>query len=138
MYEEAVRVDLRSLGDVPDHFKTQEMCKRVVKENPVLKYVPDRFTTQKMCDEAVSHGTSSLQYVPDYFVTQQQVKLWYNYDDYINELIKWYNVYQKRKAQKAQIKEELMPIAWHPSRWWNWCVPEDKKKGTENFFEKGP
>ena len=21
-----------------------------------------------------------------------------------------------------------MPIAWHPSRWWDWCVPEDKKK----------
>ena len=24
--------------------------------------------------------------------------------------------YQKRKAQKAKIKEELLPIAWHPDR----------------------
>ena len=27
-----------------------------------------------------------------------------------------------------------MPIAWHPSRWWDWCVPEDEKKEIENFF----
>ena len=20
-----------------------------------------------------------------------------------------------------------MPVAWHPT-WWNWCMPEDKKK----------
>ena len=27
-----------------------------------------------------------------------------------------------------------MPIAWHPSRWWDWCVPEDEKKEAEKFF----
>ena len=75
MYEEAVRVDLRSLGDVPDHFKTQEMCKRVVEESPVLKYVPDRFTTQKMCDKTVKDDPYTLQFVPDWFVTQQQLKV---------------------------------------------------------------
>ena len=32
------------------------------------------------------------------------------------------------KAQKASMKKELMPIAWHPSRWWNWCMSEDEKK----------
>ena len=36
--------------------------------------------------------------------------------------------YKKRKAQKAKIKEGLLPIAWHPSCWWDWCVPEDEKK----------
>ena len=25
-----------------------------------------------------------------------------------------------------------MPIAWHPSRWWDWRVSEDEKKETEN------
>ena len=24
-----------------------------------------------------------------------------------------------------------MPVAWHPDRWWNWCVPEDEKKELE-------
>ena len=53
---------------------------------------------------------------------------------YNNDLIEWHENYKKRKAQKASIKEELMPIAWHPSRYWNWCVPEDKKKETEKNF----
>ena len=38
-----------------------------------------------------------------------------------------------RPSQKAQIAKELMPIAWHLSRWWDWCVPENEKKVTENF-----
>ena len=49
-------------------------------------------------------------------------------------IIKWYEDYHKRKAQKAWIKEELMPIPWHPSRLWDWCVPEDKKRETEKIF----
>ena len=50
------------------------------------------------------------------------------------EINEWYEGHQKRKAQKAKIKDELMPIAWHPSRWWDWCVPKDEKKETENIF----
>ena len=47
---------------------------------------------------------------------------------------KWYDGYKKRKAQKASIKEDLMPIAWHPLRWWDWCVPEDEKGSVENLW----
>ena len=36
--------------------------------------------------------------------------------------------YQKRKAQKAKIKEKLLPITWHRSRCWDWCMSEDEKK----------
>ena len=25
-----------------------------------------------------------------------------------------------------------MPIAWHPSRWWDWCVLNDEKKRQKN------
>ena len=28
------------------------------------------------------------------------------------------------------ISKELMPIACHPKRWWNFCMPEDEKKET--------
>ena len=28
-----------------------------------------------------------------------------------------------------------MPIAWHSSRWWDWCVPEDEKKETEQSWK---
>ena len=83
-----------------------------------------------MCDKAVKDGTSSLQFVPDWFVTQQQMDVWYD-DDYWyhdHEIIKWYNGYKKPKAQKAKIKEELMPIAWHPDRVMGWCMSGDEKR----------
>ena len=62
--------------------------------------------------------------------------MWHDEDDYCNDLvlIEWYKKYEKRKAQKASIKKELMPIAWHPSKWWDWCVSEDEKKETETGF----
>ena len=73
-----------------------------------------------MCDKVVKDDPSSLQYVPDWFVTQQQIKIWHGDTYYCNDnrLIKWYDAYQKQ-AKKASIKEELMPIAWHPSRHWD-------------------
>ena len=60
---------------------------------------------------------------------------WYwDWDCNDNEINKWYEGHQKRKAQKAKIKDELMPIAWHPSRWWDWCVPNEEKEETEKLF----
>ena len=65
-------------------------------------------------------------------------KFWYYYDDYsVNDdgVIEWRNEedHQKLRAQKAQIKKELMPIAWNPSRYWDWCMPEDEKRDTEQL-----
>ena len=101
MCNEAVRREPLTLKFVPENLQTQEMCKRVVEENPrLLKYVPDRFKTKEICDKAVKEDRDSLQYVPDYFMTQQQLKLWCNNDDWYDddEIIEWYEGYQKRKA----------------------------------------
>ena len=51
-------------------------------------------------------------------MTQQQLKIWHDDVDYDDDdkLNKSYDGYQKRKAGKAKIKEELLPIAWHPDR----------------------
>ena len=70
-----------------------------------------------MYDDVVWGDAFSLQYVPDYFMTQQLIELWDDDDDCCNddEIIKWYDCYQKRKDQKAKIKEELLPITWHPN-----------------------
>ena len=38
------------------------------------------------------------------------------------------------KCFKKRISEELMPIAWHPKRWRDLCMPEDKKKEIELIF----
>ena len=29
-----------------------------------------------------------------------------------------------------------MSIACHPSRWWNWCMPEDEKSDAEKLWRK--
>ena len=43
-----------SLANVPDCFKTEDMCiKAVEKCTWLLKYVTDRFKTQEICNEAV-------------------------------------------------------------------------------------
>ena len=65
----------------------------------------------------------------DWFVTQEQLDIRFD-DDYwyhTDENIEWYKGYEKCKAQKAKIKEGLLPIAWHPDRMRDWCMSEDKK-----------
>ena len=100
---------------IPDHL-TQEMCNKEVDIEPCfLQLVPDRLKTQGMCDKTVHNKPWLLKYVPDWFVTWQQLKLW---DDHCIDdgYIEWYDGYKKQKAQKASIKKELIPNAWHPSR----------------------
>ena len=113
------------------------MCVRAVEKYPLyLSDVSNHFKTQDMCDNEVRRKPWSLKHVPNWFVTEGQIKLWHDDAYYCNdnEMIEWYHDYQKRKAQKAKIKDELMPIAWHPSRWWDWCVPEDEERETEKIF----
>ena len=56
---------------VPDRFKTQKMCIKVLEVDPwLLKDVPDHFKTQEMCDDAVWGDPFPLQFIPDWFVTQ--------------------------------------------------------------------
>ena len=42
----------------------------------------------------------------------------------------------KLKNEKHLKKEskELMPIAWHPQRWWNFCMKDNKQKEIEPIF----
>ena len=70
-----------------------------------------------MCDTAVKDNPYSLRFVPDWFVILQE--MWCEDFDDNDFLIRWRHAYQKRNVQKSKIKEELMLIAWRPSRWWN-------------------
>ena len=100
-----VEVYPSQLWNVPDHLKTQGMCEIAVRGKPwLLEYVPDHVETQEMCDSVVIEDLWLLRYVPHWFVTQQQVKLRDNH--FIDDgYIKWYDGYPKCKAQKAQIKK---------------------------------
>ena len=63
-----------------------------------LEYIPDDYKTQEMCKKAVEADPCLLKFVPVHLRTH------------------CFKVVKKRKAQKAKIKEELMRVAWHPSR----------------------
>ena len=133
-YDEAVARRYRPLLEMY-LIPIKEVLKKVDIEPPFLPLVSDHFKTREMCEKAVEKYLRLLKYVPHWFLTHQQIKIWHDNDDYCNddELIEWYQGYQKRKAQKAKIKKELLPIAWHPSRWWDWCFPEDEEKEKEKL-----
>ena len=118
-----------SLACVPDCFKTQEMCIKAVGTGSwQLCHVPDPFKAQGICDKAVKKCPFHWEYVSDLFVTQQQVKIWHDDSEYHDKdrLIEWYDDCKKSRALKMQ-------NAWHPSRWRNCCMSEDKKKETEKL-----
>ena len=52
----------------------------------------------------------------------------------IVRLLAWRSNFKKRKILQKKISEELMSIAWHPRRWWNFFMSEDEKKEIESIF----
>ena len=90
------------------------------------------------------NDSRTLLFVPDWFVTREEVGMCYDNskycddddddDDDENNFFKWYEGYKKRRDQKVSIKEELLPIARHPSRYWDCCMSEDKKQETEKLW----
>ena len=137
MCERAIEKYRQVIEFIPDYLKTQEACEKVAEKYPYnLAFIPDYFKTQEMCNEAVQKRQCLLEYIPDWFVTQHQIKIWHDDDGCYNDdkLIDRYNDYKKRRILKASIKEGLLPVAWHPSRYWDWCVSEDEKRGTDKLW----
>ena len=119
MCNEAMHENPTVLFLVPDHFKTEDMCNEALVVDPwSLKDIPGNLKIKEMCNKAVEDDPSSLQFVPDWFVTRQQLDIWFDNDCWYHDddSIEWYNGYKKRKAQKANIKEKLLPVTWHPDR----------------------
>lgn len=120
---------LYMLKHIPDRFKTQEMCNAVIERYLyMLKHVPENLKTQEMCDREVEDDPSMIEYIPDWFVTQDICKR----VGFESELL---DDYRQRKAEKVRIKNELLPLTWHPDRYWDWCMPEDEKQEISNLWE---
>ena len=117
--EKVVEINPWALIDVQKHLKTKDMCERVVEKTPcLLWFVPDCFKTKKICEKVVGERLGLLRDVSDWIITQQQLRIWcdnikYNHCN-DNELSKSYKRFQKRKAQKASIKGQILSIAWDP------------------------
>ena len=63
---------------IPDRYKTQEICERVVSEDPsLIVYCTDKYITQRLCDEAADDSLAALKLVPEWFVTSKMIKKLY-------------------------------------------------------------
>ena len=50
----------------PSYYKAQEVCDRVVSEDPFLiVYCPDKYITQRMCDKAIDDSLAALEFIPN-------------------------------------------------------------------------
>ena len=55
--------------------KTQEMCDRVVSEDPFLiVYCSDTYKTQRMCNQANDDSLAALKLILDWFVKSKMIK----------------------------------------------------------------
>ena len=60
---------------IPNQYKNQGRCERVVSEGPFLiVYCPDKYKTQWMRDEAVDDSLASLELIPYWFFTSKMIK----------------------------------------------------------------
>ena len=68
------------LRDVPDEFKTYDLCWEAVSDyGNALEYVPKELIDSQICIRAVDNGLS-LQYVPEEFITQSMCETSVGYD----------------------------------------------------------
>ena len=66
-------------------------------------------------------------YMLDYY-------LWEHKENYGKALTQDLFRYYHQKMFSKALREELIPITWHPDRYWDWCVPEDEKERIRSMF----
>ena len=66
-------MDYSWFKDMPDAFKTQEMCNRVVEIGAtwVFDFVPEEFRTRAVCVKAVERNIWFFNTIPDEFKTRE-------------------------------------------------------------------
>ena len=62
------------------------MCERAIEESPYnLEFIPDHFKTQEICDKEVRNDLRTLLFVPDWFVTREGVAMCYDNNKYCDD-----------------------------------------------------
>ena len=46
----------------------------------------------------------------------------------------WLGMVNSKTQSTLKRSQELIPIAWHPIGWWNFCMSEDEKKEKDSIF----
>ena len=115
-----------------------------------LKLVPDWFVTSKNIEKifTATYTDENILYFNEgpgdaifnsngrviLNIDLNNINLDNNFDEDDNDtiilirLLAWHIKFEKRKELEKELSEELMPLAWHPNRWWDWCMSKDEKK----------
>ena len=142
-----------SMRYVPDQYKIQPVCDIAVDDClAALKFVAEwlvkskmikRFFTTLYADENIlyfnenpSNTVFNCNGVGILNIDLNNMNLDntdYEEDDsdtinYSYQTLAWQIKFKKRKTLKEKISEELMPIAQHPKRWWDWCMSKNEKE----------
>ena len=133
--------------DKVDKYKTHEMWDKAVGFNLItLKFVSDWFVTKKCLKNLmIIYFLMMIYFFMIFFHDVDSNIITFLIDDMgfntkglhninldkndfddddprINShvrLMTWHNRFKK------EISKELIPVAWHPTRFWNWCVSQD-------------
>ena len=143
----------------PDKYITQKMCDEAADDFlPTINFVPDWFVTIKMIKKLFTalHADKNILYFDqdsanvvsncnEMGILDIDLKN-FNLDNDFDEddpgtiihveLLAWHIKFEKCKALKKELNEELVPVGYHPNRWWDTHTPmsEDEKKEIDPMF----
>ena len=105
------------LEDAPLKYKTKVIYNIAFRYfSNMMQYFPDSYKTHEMCNKAFEEHPSAVQNTPDWF----DRRLWYQW-----WLLGCSKSCNRRRKQRKEIKDELLLVACHLSRYWYWCIIED-------------
>ena len=157
MFDSVVSDNASSIVYCPDKYKTRKLCDKAVDDClAALKLVPDWFVTSEiiknlftdlyadentLClNESSGDAEFNCNGMGILNIDLNNIDLDNNFDEddpdtiIAIRLLAWYIKFEKLKELKKELSEELMLVAWHPSRWWDWCMSEDEKKEIDLMF----
>ena len=74
MRNSAVKKLLFAILHIPNQYKTQQMCDKLILEDPgMLQFIPYHYKTQEMCDKAVDYHLFTLESIPVCYKIQTNV-----------------------------------------------------------------
>ena len=144
----------------PDKYIDQKVCDEAVDDSlATLKLIPDWFVTSKMIKKLFTalYADENILYFDEDFdnvafncngmgildIDLNNINLDNTIDKddpdtiILIRLLACHIKFEKSKALKKIISEELMPVAWHSKKWLNFCMSENEKKEIELILTDG-
>ena len=104
---------------IPDKFMKMLYHEVLSEESAKIRCVPDEFKSQEMCNDVVFENPTLIKHVMDWFVTAEMLEKCKDEE--------WFEGFRRCKAQKAKIKEDLLPVTWYLDCVIDWCFSENEK-----------